>query len=560
MKTAGSFQQSAILHSRFPMLTYDCFSALLQLALLITVFAATQAQIDCITQPQDSSCKSFTFPNPEGLVDNFCGMMPNMPGCSIRDICKTQSYNASTHNDGVCTYFSLAEDLCADMPGMERQACNNLTSMCHPTTGVSQVQECETPNLVPVLPTFMTTKKLVTQLCNVSAPSQALCDQCIPGFQCDLLSVYAQLCQLAPARNECAKYQSLCAGVEKYGWPLCPAAPMAPMAMPAAPSTPSTPYCVTHPTNTTCKDYRIPDPAGVLADMCTMDSMPACSVSRRVCSQSEYSSSPFCATSSLMADACTDMTMGVTGCVNYVQMCVSGSVIAECYEPSLKNVLPTYKQAKNLVNDICTSMSMSDCKQCESGSCDYLSVYSDLCLAMPNMQQCGMWKSFCAVVPSWPYCSATASGVPEMRMYFHTGLVDYVLFQGWVPRTGWQYALTWFAILLAAFLLEAIKLVRARCERKWAESKSGYHSIQDDDAPDVSGSQFLPAAPWSIRVDLSRSGLAALELAWGYMLMLVAMTFNVGLFLAVIAGCFFGTLVFGRFLAVLPKPKTSSCH
>lgn len=52
---------------------------------------------------------------------------------------------------------------------------------------------------------------------------------------------------------------------------------------------------------------------------------------------------------------------------------------------------------------------------------------------------------------------------------------------------------------------------------------------------------------WNLKVELVRASMAFIETAVGLLLMLVAMTFNVGLFLAVCAGAFLGSLAFGRF-------------
>lgn len=296
-----------------------------------------------------------------------------------------------------------------------------------------------------------------------------------------------------------------------------------------------------------------------------MSVMPACSVRTNVCSKSKYSSSEYCEPLSLMADVCTDMTMGVTGCVLYRNVCTTDSVVKECAEPSLKSVLPTTMTARDNIKAICDSMPMSDCNACSSGTCDYLTVYSNLCMSMPTMSQCGAWKTLCTAVPNWPYCSTDASGIPEMRMYFHTGFVDYVLFYGWVPRNGVQYAFTWIAIAIAGILLELLKFIRARLEKTWLQRGQymgvGVNSSEEEITHSHHHSARAPEYPaWDWRVDLPRSILAAAEITWSYALMLVAMTFNVGLFFAVVFGCFAGTLIFGRFLVTLPKPKTVSCH
>jgi len=517
---------------------------LLGLLLVLLAVNAIQAQPDCIQQPQTAGCENYIFPNSTRIVTSFCDMMSNMPGCTIYSTCQNPTYNASTNGNGVCSMYSLAADLCFDMPSMDGPACGNLNSMCHPSTGTSVVRECQTPTLISTLPTYMQTKSAINGLCSSSPPSQSLCDQCIPSnFRCDMLTVYTSLCALNTSRVECARANAFCNSVNMYNWPVCSAMPV---------------DCPRMPQNPTCADYRIANPGAVLNEMCDMMSnMPACSVKTHVCAEKKFSSSPYCTESSLMADVCTDMTMGVQGCVDYVDMCAAGSVVKECSEPSLKTVMPTYSEAKSLVNGICTSMSMSDCSKCSGpagASCDYLDVYSSLCMAMPGMSQCAAWSKFCKAVPEWPYCSNQASGIPEMRMYFHTGFLDYVLFHGWVPRNGVQYAFTWIAIAIAGILLEAIKFVRAKLEKRWLEQGRHIFAINDE------SERSSDALPWSIKVDLPRAILSTLELGWGYLLMLVAMTFNVGLFFAVLFGCFAGTLIFGRFLITLPKAKSVSCH
>jgi hypothetical protein len=50
---------------------------------------------------------------------------------------------------------------------------------------------------------------------------------------------------------------------------------------------------------------------------------------------------------------------------------------------------------------------------------------------------------FAAVDVGQHYCKVDlATSVPVMRMYFHGGVLDYVLFQTWVPRSTTEYILT----------------------------------------------------------------------------------------------------------------------
>ncbi|KAL2859519.1 Ctr copper transporter [Aspergillus pseudodeflectus] len=60
--------------------------------------------------------------------------------------------------------------------------------------------------------------------------------------------------------------------------------------------------------------------------------------------------------------------------------------------------------------------------------------------------------------------------------------------------------------------------------------------------------KWKESAPWSPRQDGSRAMLEGVRAFMGYILMLAVMTFNVGVFIAVLAGIVFGELVLGRFM------------
>jgi len=58
--------------------------------------------------------------------------------------------------------------------------------------------------------------------------------------------------------------------------------------------------------------------------------------------------------------------------------------------------------------------------------------------------------------------------------------------------------------------------------------------------------------------DIPRAFLVMIETGIGLILMLVAMTFNVGLFFAVLIGAFFGSLIFARFANFVHTD--AACH
>lgn len=175
-----------------------------------------------------------------------------------------------------------------------------------------------------------------------------------------------------------------------------------------------------------------------------------------------------------------------------------------------------------------------------------------------------------------------------MRMYFHTGYKDYVLFQGWVPRTtgmrmkfafvyfilryccydhnavlhsysppcSGQYVGTWFAVFFFGILFEVFKLMRSYLEKKWRrEFYKNDERLINEHGHHNKHSTFSVPFVWSI--DFTRACLQFIEVGWGFLIMLVAMTYNLGLFLAVCSGAFMGSLLFGRFMHYEPR---SSCH
>jgi len=256
--------------------------------------------------------------------------------------------------------------------------------------------------------------------------------------------------------------------------------------------------------------------------------------------------------------------MRMDSCNVYYALCESNNTKAcECSMEYLP--VPTTNQSSTWIREICTSMNMEGCNDCgpEFDQCDLLKVYSNLCAAMPTMRQCNAWNSYCQLVPDWPICSQT-SHIPEMRMYFHTGIVDYVLIKQWVPTTNLQYVGTWLAVFTMGIIYELMKVIRSWLEQNWEKESSLEinNSTKDSELTPLTSSALdirrNLRAKWRAHVDIPRSLLQTLEVCWGLLIMLVSMTYNVGLFIAILAGTFAGTLLMGRFLHY--KPKASSCH
>ncbi|KXN67248.1 Ctr-domain-containing protein [Conidiobolus coronatus NRRL 28638] len=304
--------------------------------------------------------------------------------------------------------------------------------------------------------------------------------------------------------------------------------------------------CQQDPTSDSCANYTL-DPKTVtdsLNDLCTqMPNMPGCGIGYMCGNNTSIQNQPYCSQFSQLADICATDMPKMSGCKPYVQICnAKNTKVKQCFDNPPLPSLPDTMTAQSLVKSICTEMTMDGCEKCagsKASSCDLIGVYSQLCIAMPEMSQCSAWKGMCdAQGPnknSFPLCQSSDSNVdapPTMRMYFHTGFADYILFKEWVPRTGGQYAGSVIAILVMGIFYEFLLTLRSQLESRWSDQNNSKLT-------EYSATQF--------RIDISRATIQFFESLLAYALMLITMTFNVGLFFAVIAGIALGTLIFSRF-------------
>eukprot|EP01114_Cavostelium_apophysatum_P018846 TRINITY_DN5922_c0_g1_i1.p1 TRINITY_DN5922_c0_g1~~TRINITY_DN5922_c0_g1_i1.p1 ORF type:complete len:356 (-),score=45.74 TRINITY_DN5922_c0_g1_i1:37-1104(-) len=328
--------------------------------------------------------------------------------------------------------------------------------------------------------------------------------------------------------------------------------------------------CIATPRETSCQNYQMPESysqAAVEGVCDMMSAMPACTVAT-VCTNTKYASGPFCDPFSIVKELCSDMTT-MSLCSNFTSMCPSTSLITQCATETLP--LPSSYEIQGLINGICSEMSMEACKACNAPSdamdCPTLQIYSNLCKAMPSMTQCASWKMICSVVPEWPICSMSPTDegfIPMMQMYLHTNIEDYILFKGWVPTTIGQFIGTLAAVCFFGIVSEGLKFFRCWCDNKWkykavkTEESDFTMSITDDVQTRKTWLSRWRSVPFRPKVDFLRSAFRTLEVFWSVMIMLVVMSFNVGIIVALCVGTFIGSLIFGRF-ADSDKEKSSDC-
>ncbi|KAG0332449.1 hypothetical protein BG004_001267, partial [Podila humilis] len=342
--------------------------------------------------------------------------------------------------------------------------------------------------------------------------------------------------------------------------------------------------CLVTPSDPSCASYVLPE-ATTKADLeglCSqMPYMPGCSLYKSC--QAASKTDEWCTPFSLLADVCAiDMPM-MRDCKNYVSLCNGNSTKPEiCSKAPMIASFPTTKNASALVIDICTEMDMAGCERCPkpkpgayAADCDTIGTYAILCKAMPDMRQCATWKSMCSAssptaslgFSASEYCAAGVGDAdmnpPAMRMFFHTGFSDYVLFETWVPRNAAQYTGTWFALFFLTLFYQTIATYHTSLEARWAEqaqvenelsTKSDTAMPLTDSSTTLSSSILLQwvhlwRQPWTsteVMQNTIRASLTFVETTLGYALMLVTMTFNVALFFAVILGLTVGSVLFSR--------------
>jgi copper transporter 1 len=301
--------------------------------------------------------------------------------------------------------------------------------------------------------------------------------------------------------------------------------------------------CKQTPENVDCKSYKYPeDNAQADIDrLCGIHWMTGCSVNN-MC-QKKASSEPKCSKMSVLSNICKVDMPGMSGCSNYTKICSENSVVDQCKIETPISFLPRTGQIKAYVKEICSSHFMEGCGQCSAGStCDYLTVYANMCKEMPEMPSCKDWSQMCAAdVKSWPeLCVQQSDDPPIMRMYFHSGIKDYILFKEFVPQNGLHYALSLIFIILLGTLYEYLSMLRYKMELKWLNNPAAYINLLD-----VNTDGELPKHKLNITQRLSRSGIRFVEILIGYSLMLIAMTFNIGMFLSVLVGLSLGEFLFG---------------
>ncbi|KAJ3125158.1 hypothetical protein HK101_005975, partial [Irineochytrium annulatum] len=379
------------------------------------------------------------------------------------------------------------------------------------------------------------------------------------------------------------------------------------------------PSCYEDPTQINCIDFEMPSQNATdsVHNLCgAMDWMPGmvlvpcmlydyksislistdagCTI-QRLCEadNGRLAPEPFCHPVSVLSSICQRDMPRMRGCSTYNAICASPSTaVAQCRDRAPVPLLPTTREALDLVHSICSDMDHAGCDKCDSSvpgrkPCDSLTIYSDLCTTMPNMHQCRRHAALCVATPDFPLCynSAVHRSPPAMKMFFHTGYADYMLLEGLVPQGPVSYAVACVAIFALAVAYEAFLWLQRRVELQWRVGVAGLAAgaagqrlrgarrragSAGESTPLLREAAAAGAAaaggPWKVgvwfggdgdgermkvewtpaRVRVARCAFRLVGVTSAYALMLLVMNFNVGVFVAVVVGLATGNFMFSE--------------
>eukprot|EP00802_Teleaulax_amphioxeia_P017358 Tamp_17512.p1 GENE.Tamp_17512~~Tamp_17512.p1 ORF type:complete len:415 (+),score=73.26 Tamp_17512:41-1246(+) len=334
------------------------------------------------------------------------------------------------------------------------------------------------------------------------------------------------------------------------------------LAVAAVASLASAEHCFSDPRDASCVDGGLRYGDGALrADVemaCTaVPWTPGCSLWRKC--RSGLASGRYCGPWDLMAAVCNDeAAAGVEGCRRYLLLCPASkeTAVKQCSEAAgVPNFVHT-ADAIAAMQRLCTDMpQMEWCSECTPSDdpakdCkDPLSSIASICLDH-YMADCEPWYEMCKQLPEGLDVFCGTSGerpvddnsnvcYGQMKMYFHHGMNDFLLFDSWVPCSTGRYVGALFAILVTGIVTGFLKGVRARLEQRWMRE------LEQEPTVPAGSWGFLPSGRqrW---MNLVRCCFVFVVVTLDYALMLAAMTFNYGIFFAVVSGMAIGSLLFGH--------------
>jgi solute carrier family 31 (copper transporter), member 1 len=145
-----------------------------------------------------------------------------------------------------------------------------------------------------------------------------------------------------------------------------------------------------------------------------------------------------------------------------------------------------------------------------------------------------------------------------MHMTFYWGKSATILFDGWRTSTWLGYLLSLVALLLAAAFYQYLEALRVRVKLIAEGSAKPASSIPPPASSDPRTPLLAPAFAGQRPARVAVAAMFGVNSGLGYLLMLSIMSFNGGVFIAVVVGLALGYLAFrssdGEDLVVVDNP------
>jgi len=177
------------------------------------------------------------------------------------------------------------------------------------------------------------------------------------------------------------------------------------------------------------------------------------------------------------------------------------------------------------------------------------------------------------IMSSTSSSDSSSMTMSQMAMVFFTSTDTPLFSASWAPHSTGNYAGTCIFLIMLAALFRFLFAVKAWKENAWleAELKRRYVTVvgklplsqrisNDLDTKrmvlSVNGIEEnvmvlqrhgLKVRPWRLSVEPVRACIDTVLAGIGYLLMIAAMTMNVGYFMSILAGTFLGSLLVGRY-------------
>ncbi|CAF0755158.1 unnamed protein product [Rotaria sp. Silwood1] len=159
-------------------------------------------------------------------------------------------------------------------------------------------------------------------------------------------------------------------------------------------------------------------------------------------------------------------------------------------------------------------------------------------------------------------CHKTNDDYSMMKMYFHTDFIETILFESWKVTSLSIFICSWIFIFILGILYEEIREIRLYLEEKQLIDRPISSNERNEPELECMNIETIESTrhikqkiPPRYSERALHSILYAIQLILGYILMLIVMTFNVYLFLAIIFGIGTGHLLYTCNRIIPPKPK-----